>query len=456
MPAQQVLLESVQKLLRRDAGKNITRILQRTRSEDIAVLLRSVSPNDQRRIFLLVADQEVQAEVLAEADPEIQEHLVEAVDDHALMELLSLVSGDDAADILELLDEVRATAILAQWKSEDAADVDALMGYRPDSAGGIMSPDVFALPESTTVAQALATLQTNHEDLEMVFYLYVVNDHGHLVGVCSLRELVISGPDVTLGSIMTTEVVSVQVDTDQEEVARFVARYNLLAVPVLDATNRLVGVVTVDDVIDVIREEATEDMLMMAGAGGGDFSEQQSALRNVRLRMPWLLASFCGGIASMFIIAGFATSLERVAALAAFIPITLGMGGNVGTQSATVMTRGIALGRINVSSFGRVVVREVGTGALLGVVYGLLLGVVVALLYGNEPLGFAVWHLSMTVGISILACMTIAATVGGVVPILFHRVGIDPAIATGPFVTTGVDVVGITTYFVVASLLLPL
>ncbi len=451
------LQENIQRLLRRNAERNLAKILHRTHVADIAAVMRSLNQREQHRLFELIGDPEDQAEVLAHADPEIQEGLLDHLPDEHLVELLELLSSDDAADLFELLDEDRAAAIQAQWKGEEAEEVDTLLRYGGDTAGGIMSPDVFALPADTTVSEAIATLQASHEDLEMAFYLYVVNDHGHLVGVCSLRQLVVSDPDTRLSDIMAAEVFSVDVNTDQEEVARLVARYNFLAIPVVDGSNRLVGIVTVDDVIDVIREEATEDILMMVGAGSADLSEQLHPVRNARLRMPWLLASFFGGVGSMFIIAAFEDSLMRVSALAAFIPITLGMGGNVGTQAATIVTRGLALGRVDVSRFASVVGREIGTGAILGTVYGLLLGIVASLAFDVPPdAGYTTAHLAATVALSILWAMTLAASVGGAVPLLCQRVGIDPAVATGPFVTTSVDVIGILSYFLISQALLGL
>lgn len=455
MQGQPVILESVQKLLRRNADRNLAKILERTRPQDIAQLLRHFPGKDGVRIFKLIHDLEHQAEVLAESDPEIQTTIVDALSDVELAELLKQMSGDDAADVIERLPEDRATLILSVWKDEEGREVDSLLAYGPDTAGGIMSPHVFALPEETTCREAIATLQERHEELEMTFYLYVVNQHGTLVGVCSLRQLVIHDPNTALHDIMAADVLSVDVLTDQEEVARRVTRYNLLAIPVVDRSNRLVGIVTVDDVIDVIREEATEDILMMAGAGSADLTDVQNPFRNFTVRMPWLLASFVGGIGSMFIIGAYESALDRVAALAAFIPITIGMGGNVGTQAATIVTRGLALGSIPISQFYTVVGREILTGTLLGLTYGLLLSVVAMVRYsGLDHPGFETWQLALTVALSVAACMTIAATVGGGVPMLLQRAGIDPAVATGPFVTTAVDIIGILAYFLIARMLL--
>jgi magnesium transporter len=457
MPSQgqALLVESVRKLLRRNAERNLIKILRRAHPADIAAVLRQLEDRDVLRLFQLVPDIEERGEILAEADPGIALSILESLADEDIVEIIEGMNGDDAADILELLPEQRASAIIGALEDEDATYVDTLLGYAPDSAGGIMSPDVFALPRRTTVREAIETLQASHEELEMAFYLYVVNEHGHLVGVCSLRQLVVSAPDATLDEIMETDVTSVTTDTDQEVVAKLVARYNYLAIPVTDDANRLVGIVTVDDVIDVIKEEATEDMLMMAGAGG-DIDNAQSAFASARLRMPWLLASFFGGLGSMVIIRVFEATLLQVAALAAFIPITLGMGGNVGTQAATLVTRGIALGKVNTEQFVAVIGREVATGALLGAIYGVVLALVASLVYADAAAvtSWHAWQLAATVSLGVAACMVIAAFVGGAFPLLFERLGIDPAIAAGPFVTTSVDILGITIYFMIGSLLL--
>ncbi len=447
---QTILVDSVRKLLRRGAQRNLVKILQRRHAADIALVFRQLSDREEVTLFGLIPELDQKGEVLTELDPFQQDVILAELSDDELVEVLDHVSADDAADLLDRLDEERAERILASWQSKEASEVDTLLGYDPDSAGGIMSPDVFALPENTTVREAIETLQASHEELEMAFYLYVVNEHGHLVGVCSLRQLVVCDPDTILNSIMAPDIISVRTGTDQEEVARLVARYNFLAIPVVDQSNRLVGVVTVDDIIDVIREEATEDMMRMAGAGPVDVTEHTSPLKNARLRMPWLLASFFGGLGSLLVIHSFESTMERVAILAGFIPIVLGMGGNVGTQAATVVTRGLALGRVDVGQFLTVVGREVSTGILLGVTYGVALAAVASLLYGGNGDTWDTWQLAVAVCLAIVCSMTLAASVGGGFPLLFARIGVDPAIAAGPVVTTSVDLLGIAAFLLIA------
>lgn len=452
--AGKILVESILRLLRRNADKHLARMLRRVHAADIAAALVALSPSDALRLFRIIPDIELQGQTLSEADPESQRVILAALRDDELLEIIKSLSADDAADIIALLPEERSGALLDNWKGDDATEVDTLLAYDEDTAGGIMSPHVFALSGPTTCREAIETLQASHEDIEMAFYLYVVNEHGQLIGVCSLRQLVVSDPNRSLESIMMSEVISVRTGTDQGEVARLVAKYNFLALPVVDESNKLVGLVTVDDVIDVIQEKHTEDMLMMAGAGGIDLDEQLTPLDSARKRMPWLAASFIAGIGSMFVINSFESVLSRVAALAAFIPITLGMGGNVGTQAATIVTRGLALGRVQTSQFMKVLGREVLVGLIAGASYGFLLGLFATAVFhsGNVNEGWSAWQLAATVSISVACSMTIAATLGGAVPLLFARVGIDPAVATNPIVTTTTDLVGVTIYFVVGRI----
>jgi magnesium transporter len=314
-----------------------------------------------------------------------------------------------------------------------------------------MSPDFIAIMEDVTAGDAIRIVQDS-PDVEMAFYIYVVNTHGSLIGVVSLRQLVTSRPDVQLHDIMNPHVVSVRTDEDQEDVARLVSRYDFLAVPVVEEPSRLVGVVTVDDVIDVIREEATEDILKMAGAGE-EWDESHSVLGSVKSRAPWLAAAWIGGIVASFVIGHYEGTLQKYLPLAAFIPIIMGMAGNVGTQSLTIVVRGLATRRIDTKKFWSVAGREVATGFLLGILYGAALGAVGYLRMGYD-LATNVMTLAVIVGVAAAASMTVAALLGAATPLLFARLHIDPAVATGPFVTTTIDVLGVLVYFNLTEMLI--
>jgi magnesium transporter len=332
-------------------------------------------------------------------------------------------------------------------KKKDSEEVEGLLRYGDDTAGGIMVPDFIALKEDTTAKEAIESLQKEHLDVEMPFYLYAVDEYGKLVGVSSLRQLVVVPPESPLKDFMTTDVFSVQTSMDQEEVAKIVARYDILAVPVVNETHQLVGIVTVDDVIDIFREEATEDILKMAGVSGEEFIETQSVARSTRIRLPWLFASCIGGIIAFFIIGHFEGSLRKLAYLAAFIPVIMGMGGNIGTQSSTIVVRGLATGRLNIRDTWSVVFKELAIGFILGAVYGFLIGMVAQLRYSTI-------QVAISVGLAVISSMSVAALVGSLVPMGFARINIDPAVATGPFVTTAIDIISVYFYFEIATTLL--
>jgi magnesium transporter len=444
--------DMVRRLLRRGGTRHAAKILAKTHPADTAALFRGFSQDDQVRLFRLIESTQTRADVLSHLDRDLVVDLVERLGVDETFELLVELSSDDVADILASLPTETSRKLLdlleGRGEGDDVAD---LMRYDINTAGGIMSPDYLALPDDLKVAEAIRQIQENPH-VEMAFYVYVVTENGLLVGVVSLRQLVTSKPDAVLHDIMQGQVVSVHTSVDQEEVARIVSRYDLLAVPVVDDSNNLLGIVTVDDVIDVIREEASEDMLKLVGAGE-QLTEVLTVGDSVKRRLPWLAAAWIGGVGASFVIDAYNGTLMRLLPLAAFIPVVLGMGGNVGTQTLTIMVRSIATGRLEFRQAWSVVGREFLVGFLLGAAYGLLLATAgYAVNYGREP--SEALAIAIIVGTSTLACMTIAAVVGSAVPILLHRLHIDPAVATGPFVTTAMDILGVLVYFNIALLAL--
>ncbi|MGD2038305.1 MAG: magnesium transporter [Desulfobacterales bacterium] len=443
-----ILVESIKRLLRRGATTHLSNIVNKTHAADLSAVFRSLSHSQQLKLFGMIKDIEQKGILFSELDEDAFVDLTEGIQLEDIVEVFEQMPNDDVADLLGRLPEEKADAILEKMKQTESEEVTDLLRYEDDTAGGIMVPDFIALSEDTTARQAIESLQKEHSDVEMPFYLYVVDDYGKLVGVSSLRQLVLVPPETPLKSFMATDVFSVQTDMDQEEVAKIVARYDILAVPVVDNTNRLVGIVTVDDVIDIFRREATEDILKMAGAGE-EFVETKSVLKSTRIRFPWLFASCVGGIIAFFIIGKYEGSLNKIATLAAFIPVIMGMGGNIGTQSSTIVVRGLATGRIVIRDLWSVVFKELLIGVILGVVYGLLIGSVAQARYSMEALALAVCF-------AVISSMSIAALVGSLVPMCFARINIDPAVATGPFVTTAIDIISVTFYFIIATTLLGL
>jgi magnesium transporter len=442
-----MLQDTVERLLRRNATLHLTKVLKKTHPADIAYLFKLLNERSAHTVFDLLPNNETAAEVLSEMHPAFRTEFLQHINIGRLVEILSAMADDDTANLLADLPEEFREQILRLMSREDTEEVAGLLSYPEDSAGRIMTTDFLALPEIMTAHQAVQEVRKASET-EMVFYLYVTDEVGRLSGVLSLRQLVTASDETHLSRLMTRDPVKVHVTTDQEEAARLVSRYNLLAIPVADDSGMIVGIITVDDVIDVLREEATEDILKMAGTSDEEISSF-SVWRSVRVRLPWLFAAWLGGVIAIKIIGGFEGHFKEqmtlFATLAAFIPIIMGMGGNIGTQSLTITVRGLATGRIDPKLLWRVVFKEIRVGLLLGVAYGVLLALVGWFLNKNLTIG-------AVVGIAMCGNMTLAAVVGTFLPLIAVKLKIDPAVASGPFVTTSIDVLGITLYFITASL----
>jgi len=442
-----ILIDSIKRLLRRNALTHLRKIVSKTHAADLSVVFRSLSLFNQHKLFDMIEKTEQKGALFSELGEDTFLALNEGIELDDVVEIFEHMPTDDVADLLGRLPEKRSDAIIKRMKKESSEEVEGLLHYDDDTAGGIMVPDFIALRENITAGEAIESLQKEHLDVEMPFYLYVVGENGKLVGVSSLRQLVVVTPETPIKDFMTTDVFSVQTSMDQEEVAKIVASYDILAVPVVDDTNQLVGIVTVDDVIDIIREEATEDILKMAGVGGEEFVETQSVFRSTKIRLPWLFASCIGGIVAFFIIGHFEGSLRKLAYLAAFIPVIMGMGGNIGTQTSTIVVRGLATGRLNIRDAWSVIFKEFAIGFILGVIYGFLVGLVAQLRYST-------FQVAISVGLAVISSMSVAALVGSLVPMGFAKINVDPAVATGPFVTTAIDIVSVYFYFKIATTLL--
>ena len=440
-----ILKDTFARLLRRNAHTNLVKLIRKTHPADLAVVFRYFSDEEQAQVFSIMVEDGQAVEFLVELDDTLIANLLENETPERIATVIQESSANDQSYILGTLEEEQAQSVIELLKTEEQEEIEELMGYPEDSAGAMMTTNVFTLYQNTICRDALKSLQDQSE-AEMVFYLYITDEDDRLVGVASLRALATTPADTILKDIMVKRVHTVRPETDQEEVAQIVAQYNYLAVPVLDEDDQLLGIVTVDDVVDVIREEATEDFLQMAGAGKDREILLKSSWENARARLPWLFASWIGGIFAASIIGTFEHMLESMIALAAFIPVIIGMGGNIGTQSSTIIVRGIATGRIEIGSELKVLLKEVRVGIILGVLYGLLLGVFAKFRFIDaDPM------LGVVVGLSIACSMLIAVAVGTFIPMFLRKVDIDPAVATGPFVTTSIDILGVLFYFVIAE-----
>ncbi len=435
-----VVLDSVKRLMRMGATANLVNLLQKQHPADLAQLFSELPDKERQTAFTLLAERnsKLAMEALSELGPEAGASLLSERSAEEIVKLTQELPSDDAAALIDYLPEELSNAVLELLQKRPAGDaVGDLLEYAEQTAGRIMNPKVFALAEDMTAGEAITALQGSR-DVEVVFYLYVIDVRRHLVGVVSLRRLLLVSPDTPLKRIMTTDIISVRVDMDQEEVARQVASYNLLAIPVVDEENKLVGVITVDDVIDVIKDEATEDVYRLAGVAGDD-RVFATAWESLRKRVPWLEVNLVTAFIAASVVALFEGTISQVTALAVFMPVVAGMGGNAATQTLTVIVRGIALGELTWANSRKALIKEAMVGLGNGVACGMVAALVVWLWKGDPWLG------AILLGAMVIN-MFVAATAGTLIPLMLRALKIDPALASSVFITTLTDVFGFASF----------
>ncbi len=442
-----VVLDSVRRLLRIGATANLLNLLQKQHPADLAQVFGELSDRDRHAVFNLLIERHgrLAMEALSEMGPESSASLMAGRSGEEIARLLAEIPSDDAAALIDYLPEELATSVLEMMGQRASADVENLLEYAEQTAGRIMNPHVFALPEDLTAGEAIAALQGSRE-VEMVFYLYVVDARRHLVGVVSLRRLLLVAPETPLKRIMTTDLISARVDMDQEEVARQVASYNLLAIPVVDEENKLVGIITVDDVIDVIKDEATEDIYRLAGVSSDEHVFTPPGV-SLRKRMPWLMINLGTAFLASGVVAIFSHTISAWVALAIFMPIVAGMGGNAATQTLTVIVRGIALGELTWSNSRQALFKELAVGIGNGVATGLMAAVIAWLMIGSPSLG-GILALAMVIN------LFVAGAAGTLIPLGLRALKIDPALASTVIITTFTDVCGFASFLGLAALFL--
>ena len=444
-----ITLPVVRKLLHRGARSRLARILTKAYPVEVARLFSTLKGSERRQAFeILLAESDIShvAAVISEASPSDMLPLLEKLEPARIAEYLSEMSADDATSLASHLPDPLAAQVLALMEAEPAADVRELLEHEEQTAGRIMTRNYFALDEDVTIAEAVAALQKRSEEFEMVFYVFVVDKRDHLVGVVSLRKLLTTHPATQLKRIMADDVISARVGADQEEVARLVAEYNLLAVPIVDDERKLVGIVTVDDVIDVLQDEAEEDLLALAGVSAEERVDTR-ARRSLRLRAPWLLVNLVTAFLASYVVSRFEGSIRQLPQLATLMPIVAGMGGNAATQTLTVIIRGLALNEVVNTTRATLKQSIVGIGN--GVINGVVCAAVVAGYYHSAWLG-------LIIAVAMIINMLVAGVAGTLLPVILKRLNIDPAVASSVFVTTCTDVAGFFSFLGIATLLLNL
>ncbi|MEQ1759126.1 MAG: magnesium transporter [Vicinamibacterales bacterium] len=440
-----LVLDSVKRLLRVGASANLLNLLQKQHPADLGQIFNELIEKDREAAFSLLAERNgrLAMEAVSELGPEVGATLLATRPAEEIARLAQEIPSDDAAALIDNLPEELSGAVLHLMRPKESGVVENLLEYDEQTAGRIMNPHVFALSEEMTVGEAITELQTNR-DVEMVFYLYVVDERRHLVGVVSLRRLLLVSPETPLKRIMTADLISARVDTDQEEVAKQVASYNLLAIPVVDPENKLVGVITVDDIIDVIKDEATEDIYRLAGVTG-DESVFTSARESLQKRLPWLGVNLGTAFLAASVVGLFTRTIDALPILAVFMPIVAGMGGNAATQTLTVIVRGIALGELTWANSRKALIKEGTVGLGNGVALGIVAALVAWATRGDPVLG-------ILLGSAMVINMFIAATAGTLIPLGLRAAGVDPALASSVFITTMTDVFGFASFLGLATI----
>lgn len=426
--------------LRRAAAADVVAALHPADGADV---LEELTPEDRFEVVEEL-DPKIGAEVIIELDETERTDVANRLDPESLSEFLDEMAPDDAADVLQELEGAKAAAALAEMDEPD--EVRELLAHDEDSAGGLMVPHVITFRGTMSAAQAIDVLRRNAPDEETAYYIFVTDNAERLIGVVSLRQLVVAPPDALLHTFMRRELITADVGTDQEECARILAKYDLLALPIVDDDQRLVGVVTADDVIDVLEEEATEDIYHLANVSAEE-DVFEPALRVSRRRLMWLMINLPTAMLAAWVVSFFEGTIAQVAILAVFAPIITGQGGNAGIQTLTVIVRSIALGQLNLRDGWQTLRREVLVGIINGLAFGLVIGTIAYLWRGVPALG-------LIAGVAMLANMLVAAVAGTLVPLFLKLIKADPALASGVLVTTFTDVAGQCSFYGLATLLI--
>ncbi|MFO7783948.1 MAG: magnesium transporter [Desulfatiglandales bacterium] len=423
----------------------LSRLIDELRPADLADLIEYLDKEERMFVFDLL-EPEGAGEVLVEIEPPVQGSILDRLDNQALLEIVKELDSDDAADLVGDLPDERAHEIMGGLQDDVSEELEKLLPYEDDTAGGLMALEFVAVRSSVTVEEAIERIREKREEVENLYYLFTMDDEDRLDGVVSLKDLVLASPETRVSEIMNPEVISVHVSMDQEDVAHTFKKYDLVSIPVVDDFKRLVGRITHDDIIDVIEDEADEDITLMAGVISSELTGE-SPVRISRARLPWLVAGLFGGILAAVVINQFEDSLKKMIALSFFFPVVMAMAGNTGTQAATVAVRGLATGDIGMVNIGKRLWLEMKVALLNGIICGILLGVIVGFWLSDYGLG-------SVVALAQVLIIVNSGFIGAAVPFAFKKMNVDPALATGPFVTTSNDIMGLFIYLGMVTLFL--
>ncbi|MDF7798973.1 magnesium transporter [Pontiellaceae bacterium B1224] len=441
--------ERINFCIKGELWEQIPKFFEELHPADIAEIINHAPAGTLNKLFEVI-DEDIKPDVLAELDDQTEADILEELSDEQISDLVEEMAPDDAADLLGELEDQQREEILELMENEDSDEVRELLQYGEETAGGIMTTDFVAVNASITAKEAIDYIGSLDID-EPIYYAYVIDAEGRLTGWIQLWELLKkSNRDLTLEKLAIKETISVHTDADQEEVARLASKYDLSALPVLDWQNKLVGRITSDDIMDVIEEEASEDIFKLAGSDDSEL-EHNSPVHAFKSRLPWLMVTLFAGTISSLILQRFVEG--QVVALSFFVPIIMAMGGNTGIQSSTLIIRGLSVGSFDEKGLMKLLGRELLTGTMLGVVCGLIIGIIATFMIGAES-SIPPIYLAFTVGVSLFSAMMFAAVFGAFAPLLLNRFKVDPAVASGPFVTASNDILALVIYYVITLALI--
>ncbi|MDZ7860227.1 MAG: magnesium transporter [Candidatus Krumholzibacteriota bacterium] len=420
-------------------------IFDRLKAPDIAEIMMALDSEIALFLFKSI-DIDLSAEIFPVLDEGISRKFLEELEPETTARLVNRMASDDAADLINLMAAERIPLVLERVSREDYRDIVALLKFDEESAGGIMAKELLVIREDITIGEAVDFVRDEARTVENIQNLYVVDREGVFLGIIPVVKLILENPGMDVSEVMDTDIEKVNVEMDQEKVAAIFSKYDLYSVAVVDGKGKLLGRITVDDIIDVIEEEANEDISRLAGTGDEEFWAK-STLRLSKARIPWLVAALFGGITAALVMSEFRESLESILSLAFFVPVIMAMGGNVGIQSSAVVVRELATGEFSLSDTTRKILRELRVSVLNGTFLGAILFIVVVIWLKD-------YKLATLLGLCLFSVVLWAALIGTSVPLLLNKINIDPALATGPFITTFNDILGIIFYLSIATLFL--
>jgi magnesium transporter len=413
---------------------------------DIADLFEVLDEHEKKKLFREL-DIDTASDVIAELSEFSQDQILADLPHQRLGEIVDELDSDDAADLLASVPDEVAEEVLASIDVEDSREVRRLLAYDEETAGGVMQAELLAVAQEATIADTIKHVREYGKELEGLANIFVINSDQQVVGQLSLRRLILSEPADTVLQVMDTSVRTIPVAMDQEDVAKMFQKYDLLSAPVIESDGSLVGRITIDDIIDIIEEEISEDVLRMAGTHEDELVYGDQIWKISRFRLPWLLTTLVGGLLTGYLLWLFKVALADAIVLVTFVPVIMALGGSVAIQSTTITVRGLATGAIDLQRIGRTVYKETRVGLLMALACGLTLGIAAEIWHRNPVLG-------LTVGISMAGVIMVASLMGTLIPVAFQRLGIDPAVSSGPFVTIANDISGIVIYLSISSALL--